>query len=196
MESEVANHIEINSEDWVDLHGDFLFQYALSRLGNDRQLAEDMVQETFLSALKTAAKHQGKSSQRTWFVSILRNKIIDYYRKNKNNLFEQTDFKDKEFIESGPQKGQWKEEFAPADWGASPEKVLEQSEFQQIFQNCFKELPQNLSAVFGLREIDGMDSKMVCKELDISSSNLWVMLHRARTSLRRCLELNWLDTAK
>ena len=196
MESKRADHITTDSEDWVDLHGDYLFQYALSRLGNDDQLAEDIVQETFLSALKTSAKHKGKSSQRTWFVSILRNKIIDHYRKNKRNLFEQVDFQDEEFIENGPRKGQWKDEFAPADWGSSPEKTLEQSEFQQIFQNCFKDLPENIGAVFALREIDGLDSKQVCKELDISSSNLWVILHRARTSLRRCLELNWIESAK
>lgn len=189
-------NMAINPELWVDQHGDFLYQYALSRLGNDSQHAEDMVQETFLSALKTPAKHQGKSAERTWFVSILRNKIIDHYRKNKGNLFEQTDYQNEEFIESGPQKGQWKEEFAPADWGTAPDKVFEQAEFSGIFRKCLKALPQNLSTVFALRELDGLDTEYICKEMTISSSNLWVMLHRARTSLRRCLELNWIGSAK
>ena len=87
-----SNVPEASAENWVDLHGDFLYQYALPRLSNDSQLAEDLVQDTFLSALKSSSNFQGKSSQRTCFVSILRNKIIDYYRKYKDKIFDQTDF--------------------------------------------------------------------------------------------------------
>ena len=191
MDSDQMVNIEKDPETWIDQHGDFLYQYAMSRLGYDTQLAEDMVQDTFLSALKSTAKYQGKSSERTWFVSILKNKIIDHYRRTKGNLFKQTDFQNEEFIESGPQQGWWKEEFAPSDWSNAPDKSLEQKEFKSILQKCMDLLPQNLSAVFSMRELDGFDTDNICKELDISSSNLWVMLHRARTSLRHCLELNW-----
>jgi len=188
-----SNEPETNAENWVDMHVDFLYQYALPRLGNDSQLAEDLVQDTFLSALKSSSNFQGKSSQRTWFVSILRNKITDYYRKNKDKIFEQTDFQNEEFIESGLQKGQWKEEFAPADWGKVPDISFELKEFNIILDKCLNVLPQNLSSVFVLRELESWETEKICKEMSITSSNLWVILHRARTQLRRCLELNWLD---
>jgi RNA polymerase sigma-70 factor (TIGR02943 family) len=191
-----SNASELNPENWVDLHGNFLYQYALLRLGNDSQIAEDMVQDTFLSALKSSSNFQGKSSQRTWFVSILRNKIIDFYRKNKDKIFEPTDFQNEEFIESGSQKGQWKEEFAPADWSKVPDKAFEQNEFNSIFDICLNDLPQNISSVFTLRELEGWETEKICKDMSITSSNLWVMLHRARTQLRRCLEMNWLDSDK
>lgn len=178
--------------DWVDAHGDYLFQFAMLRVGNNIQLAEDLVQETLLSALKTEAKHEGKSSERTWLVTILKNKIIDHYRRNKNNLFEQSNFQNEEFIEEGSQTGAWKQEYSPQDWSGIPDQAYEQNEVMEIFRKCIALLPQNLATVFMLREIDGTDTETICKDLDISSSNVWVMLHRARTSLRRCLELNWI----
>lgn len=183
-----------NPEAWVDTYGDYLFQYALLRVGNNIQLSEDLVQETFLSALKTEAKHQGKSSERTWLVTILKNKIIDYYRRNKNNLFEQRDFQNEEFVEDGLQSGAWKQEYAPQDWRGIPDQAFEQKEFISIFRKCISALPEKIALVFTKREIDGNDTDTICKDLDVSSSNVWVMLHRARMALRRCLELNWIKT--
>jgi RNA polymerase sigma-70 factor (ECF subfamily) len=163
MASVHSNEQETNPELWIDLHGDFLYQYALTRLSNNSQIAEDLVQETFLSALKSSSKFKGKSSQRTWFVSILRNKIIDYYRKNKNNLFEQVDFQNEEFIENGIHKGQWKQELVPADWGKIPDRVFEQNEFNTILKKCLNVLPKNLSSVFILREIENWETEKICK---------------------------------
>jgi RNA polymerase sigma-70 factor (TIGR02943 family) len=196
MDKTSSNVNELNPEMWIDQHSDFLYQYALLRLANNTQLAEDFVQETFLSALKSASKFEGKSSLRTWFVSILKNKIIDYYRKNKDNIIEQTSFRNEEFIESGAQQGQWKTEFAPADWDKNPDKIFEQKEFYNILNKCLNGLPKNLSSVFVLKELDSLETEKICKELSISSSNLWVILHRARMQLRRCLELNWFSSEK
>lgn len=181
------------AERWLEAHGDYLYRVALLRLGNDGQLAEDMVQETLLAALRNAQNFEGRSSERTWLTSILKNKIIDYLRRKQKNLFEQTDFNQPEFVEDGPLKGRWKESMAPSDWGALPDAVFEQSEFRTVLAKCLSGLPLNIATVFTLREVDGLDSKEVCKELGITSSNLWVMLHRARTGLRRCLELNWMN---
>ena len=185
-----------NPEKWVDDYGDLLFQFAMMRVGNNFQLAEDLVQETFLSALKTESKHQGKSSERTWLTAILRNKIIDHYRRSNRNTFKQIDIHGEEFIEKGPDKGTWNLELAPSDWGDNPEKTFEQEEFASIFKNCLGELPQNLNTVFCLRELDGLDTQEICKDLGLSASNVWVILHRARTLLRRCLELRWLGFSK
>lgn len=182
-------------EEWVDKHGDYLFRVALLRV-QDRQLAEDMVQETFLAALKAYPSFQGKSSERTWFVSILKRKIIDYYRKNSRLVSFENPEPLPDFIEQGERQGRWKEGAAPLEWGENPLKALEQNEFRAILQRCIAELKESLAAVFTLREIDGKSTEEICKELDISASNLWVMLHRARTQLRRCLEINWFSLKK
>lgn len=189
----MAEHQENIGFDWVDVYGDYLFRYALVRVSNNIQLAEDLVQETFLAALKTNAKHEGKSSERTWLVTILRNKIIDYYRRNKNNLFEQKDFQNEEFIEHGLRAGQWKQEYGPHDWNVAPDQEFERQEFISIFRKCLSALPQTLASIFALRELDGQDTETICKELGVTSSNVWVILHRARKALRKCLEFNWID---
>ncbi len=72
------NNLEPNS--WVDNYADYLYRYAQSRV-NDSAVAEDLVQETFLSAWKARERFEGRSSEKTWLSSILKNKIIDYYRK-------------------------------------------------------------------------------------------------------------------
>jgi RNA polymerase sigma-70 factor (ECF subfamily) len=185
-----------DSENWVNDYGDYLYSIAWHRVG-DVQIAEDMVQDTFMSALKAADSFEGKSSERTWFVSILKRKIIDYYRKNQRFVrLTQEDDENQlpDFQKEGEMKGSWKPENGPADWGDNPLKSLEESEFQTVLHQCMSDLPQNLAAIFTIREIEGWKTKEICKEFKITPSNLWVMLHRARTLLRHCLELNWFNT--
>ena len=178
-------------EQWVEEHGDYLYRYAYLRV-NNKGLAEDLVQDTFLSALKSYESFGQRSSIRTWLVSILRNKIIDHYRKAvRRKDVEVENDPEQDFYEEGPMSGRWKEDRAPADWNIHPEHSFQQSEFMHILHQCLEILPKRVSAVFVLRELEGQESDEICNELDISSSNLWVMLHRARTQLRRCLESNW-----
>ena len=179
-----------NPDVWVDQYGDYLFRYAQSRV-NDTATAEDLVQETFLAALRTYANFDGKSSERTWFVSILKHKIIDFYRKQgrRSKYFESPGVDDSS--EDFQENGFWKLDNAPGEWGEHPEEELHQKEFIEILRACLKALPRKIAAVFTLREMEGMDSKSICKELEITSSNLWVMLHRARHQLRKCLDVNW-----
>ncbi|GAB4378270.1 MAG: hypothetical protein Kow0042_26760 [Calditrichia bacterium] len=176
---------------WVDLHGDYLFQYARLRVG-EAWVAEDLVQDTFLAALKGLNSFRGDSEERTWLTGILKRKIIDYYRKRKMPLsLEQV-----QGFESSAefdQRGQWKPEAAPREWGASPEQLLEDQQFMAALRFCLKKLPEQISGVFVLREMDGLNSKEICKVFGISTSNLWVILHRARRQLRRCLEQSWLE---
>ena len=101
-----------------------------------------------------------------------------------------------EFVEQGEKKGQWEPKLAPVNWGDIPDNLYEQSEFRDMLQKCLTEVPDSLRMVFTLREIDGLSSEKVCKELEISSSNFWVMMHRARNLLRRCLEINWFSLKK
>lgn len=186
---------EIDPTTWVELHGDYLYRYALLRISNP-QLAEDLVQDTFLSALEAMGSFRGNSQIRTWLAGILKRKIIDYYRKKKimfvANLQEISETAD-DFEPSGFRHGQWKMESGPKNWGSAPDKLVENQQFMQILEKCIGDLPERFSGVFMLREMDGYDSSEICKLLDISPSNLWVILHRARNLLRKCLEINWLE---
>jgi RNA polymerase sigma-70 factor (ECF subfamily) len=181
-------------ERWVEEHGDYLFKYALSRL-RDPVKAEDMIQETFLAALKGAKDFQGRSSEKSWLVGILKNKICDSYRKaSRETAFTDLEFYSDEegdrFIPDGPLKAGWIHEVGPQDW-SNPGASLDNEAFWQTYRDCSNKLPKNVSTVFNLRELDGVESKEICAMLNITENNLWVMLHRARMALRRCLELNW-----
>lgn len=181
-------------ESWVDLHGDYLFRYAMSRL-RDRTSAEEAVQETFLAALKSKDSFGGQSSERTWLTGILKHKIIDHFRKSSRELplfEEQLSFEKEEmFRPEGEWAGHWTSEAAPSEWGSDPENTLQQKEFWDILDQCLRRLPQRLAQVFVLREIEEMTSAEICQILNISESNLWVMLHRARGQLRRSLETTY-----
>ena len=182
-------------ERWVAEHGNYLFKYALLRL-RDATKAEDMVQETFLAALKGGKGFAGRSAEKTWLVGIMKNKIGDYYRKaGRETSFTDLEFYREEesegFVPEGAFKGGWIQELGPMEWSPDPGAGLDSQEFWKTFHECAGKLPKNISAAFCLREIDELDSKEVCRLLSISESNLWVMLHRARMALRRCLETNW-----
>ena len=179
---------------WVDEHGDYLFKYALSRL-RDPLKAEDAVQETFLAALKGGKNFQGRSAEKSWLVGILKNKICDHYRKaGRETAFTDLEFyKDEEsdrFVPDGMFKDGWIHETGPQEWD-SPGASLDSEVFWQTYRDCANKLPKNVATVFNLREVDGVESKEICAMLNISENNLWVMLHRARMALRRCLETNW-----
>jgi len=179
----------------VEEHGDYLFKFALVRL-RDATKAEDMVQETFLAALKGGDRFTGRSAEKSWLAGILKHKILDYYRKaGRETSFTDLDFYSDEesdrFIQDGIFKGGWIHELGPMEWSPDPGTGLDSEAFWQTFRDCANKLPKNISTVFTMREVDGVESKEICRLLNISENNLWVMLHRARMALRRCLETNW-----
>ena len=181
-------------ERWVDEHGDYLFKFALVRL-RDPAKAEDAVQETFLAALKGGSKFAGRSAEKSWLVGILKNKICDHFRKaSRETSFTDMDFYSDEesdrFASQGLRKDAWIHERAPLEW-MDPGASLDSEVFWKTFRDCSNKLPKNVATVFNLREVDGVESREICALLNISENNLWVMLHRARMALRRCLETNW-----
>ena len=180
---------------WVDLYGDYLFKFALMRL-RDASRAEDAVQETFLAALKGGKSFAGRSAERSWLTGILKNKIYDQFRKaSRESSFTDLNFyQDEEgerFASSGATKGGWIHESGPREWTPDPGAGLDNEIFWKTFHECAGKLPQKINSVFCLREIDGIETREICAMLNISENNLWVMLHRARMALRRCLEINW-----
>lgn len=184
---------------WLDEHGDSLFRYAMTRL-RDRALAEDFVQETLLAALQSHDRFDGRSSERTWLVGILKHKIADHFRRTSRERPVAGDeiesvAGDEYFAESGKWAGHWKAEFAPVEWTATPETELEHAEFWKVVDGCLSPLPERMARAFTLREIDGLSTEEICEILQVSTSNLWVLLHRARLRLRRCIEVNWFRRA-
>jgi len=181
-------------ERWVEEHGDYLFKFALLRL-RDESRAEDMVQETFLAALKGGQHFAGRSAEKSWLVGILKNKIYDHYRKaSRESTFSDLEFYDEEeqdrFVSNGLGQGGWIHQLGPQEWRNIGES-LDQELFWRTYRDCAGKLPEKVAAVFNLREVDGLSGKEVCALLNVTESNLWVMLHRARMALRQCLEINW-----
>lgn len=176
-------------ETWVDEHGDYLFGYVLPRV-RDRHLAEELVQESFLAALKAVESFRGDSSPRTWLVGLLRRKIADHYRKrSREPETESIDPADPTIDSWFDAKGSWIK--GPSRGEMDPAKLQESEDFWPVFEDCLGTLPARLADVFSLRVMDSLKPDQVCKELSITPTNLWVTLHRARARLRACLEANW-----
>lgn len=180
---------------WLDDHGDYLFKYAVFRL-RDNTAAEDAIQETFLAALKAYEQFEGRGSERTWLVGILKHKIVDHFRKavREAPIGEGTDDgpEHNEFFERADAwQGHWNANYAPTEWHATPAELIERNDFWKVYNDCLEPLPQRTASAFTMREVDGLKSEEICEILSIKVNNLWVMLHRARLHLRNCLERNW-----
>lgn len=171
----------------------YLLRFASLQLRNPAQ-AEDAVQETLLAALEGLERFSGRSSLRTWLTGILKHKIIDHLRRSgrerplgsDDDERSESEIVDALFADDGHWRG------VPADWG-SPAKALENSRFWKAFELCLQRLPARTARVFTMREVMEMSTDDICQELEISTTNCWVMLHRARLTLRECLEMTWFD---
>ncbi len=179
-----------NLHNWLNEHGDYLYRFALARLRDPHQ-AEDVVQETFLAAIKSP-NFAEQSAPRTWLTGILKHKIIDVMRKNvreisASDLIDDEDASVDDFFDDA---GHWADK--PLKWDM-PENALEQKQFLSILQSCMEKLSAKSAQIFLMRDVHETDNEEICKALNISSTNAWVMLYRARLGLRKCLEINWLS---
>jgi RNA polymerase sigma-70 factor, ECF subfamily len=181
-------------QDWVEKHGDYLFRSALLRV-RDGVVAEEVVQETFLAALQAKDRFAGQSSERTWLVGILKHKMTDYFRRvSREQTGVEQDVGQDDPAERFTEDGHWvMDGSGPKTW-ADPSSALDRRQFWQAMKRCLGELPPRTASVFALREIDDVPSEEICETMKISKSNLWVMLHRARMHLRRCLEASYMGT--
>lgn len=172
--------------EWVDLYGDQLFKFATMRI-RSKEAAEEVIQETFLAALRAKDSFSGRSSEKTWLFGILKHKIVDHYRKSER---EQRSVKaSDDVLEYFDKRGHWKKNLPK--WKGNPQEILEQKEFWEVFEKCISHLPEDMERVFQLKVLDKISSEEVCETLEISSANLWVRLHRARFKIRECLEKCW-----
>ncbi len=182
------------TSDWLAEHGDYLYRFALARLRDPHQ-AEDVVQETMLAAIQSNS-FAGESSLRTWLTGILKHKIIDVLRKQVREVsLDEMEENGRELSEHPGMDeffmddGHWSDK--PQAWGM-PDGELEQKQFFGVLQSCIENLPKKLVAIFTLRDIEEEENEKICKDLEITATNAWVMLYRARMTLRKCLELNWM----
>jgi RNA polymerase sigma factor (sigma-70 family) len=158
-------------EHWVDKHRDYLFRYALTRLP-DVPSAEDAVQETFLAALKAGSSFAGRSSEKNWMFAILKNKIYDHFRR----LRKETSFTDLEYgspeehdgsADGWPDRSACLDEPGPQEWRRLGEG-LDRELFWNAYRNCCRKIPRNVVTAFHLREVDGIESKEICRRLNVS----------------------------
>lgn len=187
-------------EDWrndgamlADIRRDMV-RFALLQL-RDSQAAEDAVQEALLAAFDGAERFAGRAALKTWVFSILRNKIVDAIRHrtrmiNASALGTEGEALDETFEALFDGRAHWRPEVAPVPW-ARPDEALEQQQFWEVFDACLDHLPENTARIFMMREFLGLETDEICGELGISAGNCHVILHRARHSLRRCLDGGW-----
>ncbi len=180
----------LSPDQWISNYADLLYAYAKPRV-NDAQVAEDLVQETFLSAWKAKDGFKGEASEKSWLFTILKNKIIDHYRKKAKDIVQtgtESDATDLFF----DQHEHWTKTDQPLNWTA-PADGINQKEFYTVFEKCKQKLQQVQQSVFVMKYMDDMDAAEICKVLGITPSNFWVLIHRAKLGLRACLEKNWIN---
>jgi len=178
----------LNPNKWIDLYADYLFNYTISRV-NDREMAQDLVQETFLAGLKSMKNFKGEASERTWLISILKRKIIDHYRKI-NSIKGKAEVRITSNNDSETE-GDWLEERVADPFDKTAEDTMQNTELGEAILNCLSKLPEKQAEVFRMKTIEGVETEDICNELNITASNLWVIIHRARTAMALCLKENW-----
>lgn len=196
MKNETNSTTSIESQpvlesDWVDAHADYLFNFAIGQV-RDANTAEDLVQDTFLAVVKTQSHFSGKSSVRTWLVGILRHKIYDHLRKTCRERavrVEPLPATDRDSRDSWDASVTWVYDMAAE--ATSPSRRIELAEFREHLEKAMGKLPPRIAQVFHLYQIEECPNREVCEQLNISESNLWVMLHRARKQLREHLDGWW-----
>jgi RNA polymerase sigma-70 factor (ECF subfamily) len=172
-----------------------LLRFARLQL-RDQALAEDTVSDTLVAALEHPERFSGQSALKTYLIGILKHKIIDTLRSGRREVRlalggdddgeaqSDIDALDALFAKNGHYHT------PPSDWG-NPDRTLERREFFEILQLCVDRLPAKIGRIFMMREWLELETEEICQELEITTTNAWVMLYRARMRLRECLELNW-----
>jgi len=176
---------------WVEDHGDALFRYAVLRVRRS-DTAEELVQETFLAALKSRQQFDGRAAERTWMIAILKRKVVDFLRQRDRERPASSVSGNDPWLDSlFNERDRWRT--PPGNWGPEPEANLERGEFWDVFRSCLQKLSARLAGAFQLKVVEEQKTEEVCKVLRISPTNLWVVLHRARLRLWQCLNDNWFE---
>jgi RNA polymerase sigma-70 factor (ECF subfamily) len=187
-------NIQLSIEELVIGFSDELFRWALYKTG-DSAVAEDLVQDTFYAAIKSSGTFRQNSQVKTWLFAILKNKITDHYRKSFRNpeISESKLAGDNENIlaELFDENGTWKVQPTSSLWDDQEANLLDNPGFAEMLFHCLDDLPEQWNAIVKMKYLDEKDGNEICKELDISPSNFWQILHRSKLKLKICLESKW-----
>ncbi|MBC5839153.1 sigma-70 family RNA polymerase sigma factor [Flavobacterium muglaense] len=184
---------KVQFENWVNDFSDELYSWAFYKT-TSKETAEDLVQETFLAAYHKIDSFEGKSQPKTWLFSILNNKVIDYYRKSAKttkqtfSLTENSGYElsDAVFTETGC----WQNYDVNPIWDQEVH-LLDNSEFNIVMQECMQELPKKWKTALTSKYLSDKNTEAICQELEITTSNYWQIVHRAKLLVKKCLEINW-----
>ena len=179
---------QLDPTKWVDAYSDYLYNYTIVKV-NDHEVAQDLISETFLAGLKSAQNFKGEAAERTWLIAILKRKIIDHYRK-KNSKKGQAEVHIN-YNDEGAE-GEWLEERVSDPYDRTAEDTMENEELGLAIMKCMDTLSEKHASIFKMKTIDNFDTEAICNEFEITPSNLWVIIHRARTAMAKCLENSWL----
>jgi RNA polymerase sigma-70 factor (TIGR02943 family) len=171
--------------EWVEAHGDYLYNYAFGQVRQHGD-AEDLVQETFLAALKARDRFNRQASERTWLVSILRHKICDHFRRKCRERLPADDGVNNQ--QRFDRSLLWIHETAAEC--ISPSRRIDLNDFRASLESALQQLPPRIAQAFSMYEMDECASANICSQMNISEQNLWTMVHRARKRLRELLP-NW-----
>lgn len=178
---------------WVELYSDKMYTWALYKTGTI-EVAEDLVQDTFLAAFQSMDKFEGKSEPKTWLFAILNNKIAGHFKKQFRSPFLKEDLSDKppSFLDTlFDADDQWIKEQRPKEWSEGESHLLDNEIFVNVLQTCLSQLPANGMVAIKLKYLEEKKGEVICQELGITPTNFWQILHRAKLQLRKCLEINW-----
>ena len=180
-----------NINEWVELYTADLYSWANYKV-SDAELAKDLVQDTFVAAVEKYDGFKAESSPKTWLISILNHKIIDYYRKKVRQPVAKEIESFSRFFEAN---GDWRESRKPNNWQVDEkeEHLLDDNNFQQVLKECLDALPEKWSTCVKLKYLGEKNGEQICQELDITPSNFWQIVHRAKMQLRDCVETNWFN---
>lgn len=191
MAGNTENDSRTTLSQWLDEYGDDMYSWAAYKTSS-KETAEDLVQETFLSAFKAFNKYKPGSNPKTWLFTILNNKIIDYYRASSTQKsVNQSELMGKRVEEDNfNSNGVWNNAVSPL-WANTEEHLLDNPEFVNVLSGCIEKLPKQWKGVIIGKYFDHKKSAEISKDLEISSSNLWQIVYRAKLKLRGCLKKNW-----
>lgn len=176
---------------WVDLYSDKMYTWALHKTSR-AEVAEDLVQDTFLAAFQSISKFEGKSEPKTWLFAILNNKIAEHFRKQfRNPTITESQSGTSLFDTLFDASDQWIKEQRPKQWREEQDNLLDDAAFIKVLQACMGKLPSNWMAAVQLKYLEEKKGELICQELGIAPTNFWQILHRAKLQLRKCLEVNW-----
>lgn len=181
-----------NSIAHLEVHADYLFSYAMLKL-KDKALAEDLVQDTLVSALAASDEYTAQASVRTWLTTILKNRMIDHWRRQGREIAVSDLMGDDESGDSTDdffdKAGRW---FEMPKAYPDPDAAMMSKQFWSIFEQCLSRLKPQQAEVFLAREVHGMSHEEIRVSFALSESNAWVLMHRARIALGKCLDMNWM----